>query len=155
MTSIAKIFAIERFNASDSTPLYLRVKKLVQDAIGAEELKQGDSVPSERDVADLLQVSRVTVRKAFSELVDEGLLVQKRGSGTFVGSHRPRIEQPLSRLTSFSEDMRLRGLSTKAHWLARETRLPRRGVISERRDAPRSQGWRVVIRTTPLVPREP
>ena len=124
MTSIAKIFAIERFNTSGATPLYLRVKKLVQDAISAEELKQGDSVPSERDIADLLQVSRVTVRKAFSELVDEGLLIQKRGSGTFVGSRRPRIEQPLSRLTSFSEDMRLRGLSTKSRWLARETRLP-------------------------------
>jgi len=124
MTSVEKIFAIERFNTPDSAPLYMRIKKLVQDAIGSEELKQGDSVPSERDVADLLQVSRVTVRKAFSELVDEGLLVQKRGSGTFVGSKRPRIEQPLSRLTSFSEDMRLRGFSTKSDWLSRETRLP-------------------------------
>ena len=124
MTPAEKIFAIERFQSSDSAPLYLRLKKLVQDAIVADELKQGDSVPSERDVADLLQVSRVTVRKAFLELVSEGLLVQKRGSGTFVGKPKPRLEQPLSRLTSFSEDMRLRGLKTQAQWLSRETRLP-------------------------------
>jgi len=124
MTPVVKIFAIERFHKADSAPLYLRLKKLVQDAIVADELKQGDSVPSERDVAELLQVSRVTVRKAFLELVNEGLLVQRRGSGTFVGNPKPRLEQPLSRLTSFSEDMRLRGIKTEAQWLSRETRLP-------------------------------
>jgi GntR family transcriptional regulator len=124
MTSAGKIFALERFNHSDSAPLYIRIKKLIHEAIATEELKQGDSVPSERDVAELLQVSRVTVRKAFLVLVAEGLLVQKRGSGTFVNNLKPRIEQPLSRLTSFSEDMRLRGITTKALWLSRETRLP-------------------------------
>ncbi len=108
MTSPSRIFASERFARDGAAPLYARVKRLVQEAVTSGELRQGDSVPSERDVAEMLNVSRVTVRKAFSELVAEGVLVQKRGSGTYVNGPVRRIEQPLSRLTSFSEDMKLR-----------------------------------------------
>jgi GntR family transcriptional regulator len=119
-----KVFARHRFESPSNAPLYARIKALVQEAIAAGELKQGDSVPSERDVAALLDVSRVTVRKAFSELVAEGALVQKRGSGTYVNGPLRRIEQPLSRLTSFSDDMKLRGLKTEADWLDRASGLP-------------------------------
>ncbi|MFO1034121.1 MAG: GntR family transcriptional regulator [Hyphomicrobiales bacterium] len=88
-------------------------------------MKAGDSLPSgERDIAELLDVSRVTVRKAFTELVAEGLLVQRRGSGTYVRGASGRIEQPLSRLTSFSEDMKLRGKETRSEWLERSVGLP-------------------------------
>jgi GntR family transcriptional regulator len=69
-------------------------------------------------------VSRVTVRTAFTELVAEGVLLQRRGSGTYVNGAALRIEQPLSRLTSFTQDMELRGLKTDADWLDRSVRLP-------------------------------
>ena len=124
MSLASQVFAPQRFRDSGNAPLYARIKKLVEDAVAAGELKQGDSIPSERDVADLLDVSRVTVRKAFSELVAEGVLVQRRGSGTYVNGPARRIEQPLSRLTSFSEDMKLRGLKTDADWLSRSSGLP-------------------------------
>jgi GntR family transcriptional regulator len=124
MTMASRVFAQRRFDAQQSAPLYLRLKLLVQDAIAGGELKAGDSVPSERDVAELLDVSRVTVRKAFTELVDEGVLVQRRGSGTYVRERTGRIELPLSRLTSFTEDMNLRGIKTVADWLDRSTGLP-------------------------------
>lgn len=124
MTLATRVFAPGRFHDFGSAPLYARIKKLVADAIAAGELKHGDSIPSERDVADMLDVSRVTVRKAFSELVAEGVLVQRRGSGTYVNGPSRRIEQPLSRLTSFSDDMKLRGLKTDADWLDRSTGLP-------------------------------
>jgi GntR family transcriptional regulator len=124
MISAHRVFSAKRFSSGDSAPLYLRVKKLVVNAISAEELKEGDAIPSERDAAELLGVSRVTVRKAFIELVQGGVLVQKRGSGTFVQGKASRIEQPLSRLTSFSEDMQLRGLKTDADWLDRSIGLP-------------------------------
>src|SRR5439155_24931949 len=88
------------------------------------ELKDGDVIPGERDVAEMLDVSRVTVRKAFAELVSDGVLVQRRGSGTYVNGRTRRIEQPLSRLTSFTQDMALRGLKTDADWLDRSTGLP-------------------------------
>lgn len=123
MTTTQRIFAPSRFGSESEQPLYARLKVLVRDAVTAGDLKAGDAVPSERDVAELLDISRVTVRKAFTELVAEGVLVQRRGSGTYVNGPARRIEQPLSRLTSFSEDMRLRGLKTEAQWLDRSTGL--------------------------------
>ena len=124
MNTAEKIFNASRFKPGSSAPLYVRVKKLVQDAIAAGDLKVGDSIPSERDVALMLEVSRVTVRTAFTELVAEGVLLQKRGSGTYVNGPARRIEQALSRLTSFTQDMELRGLKTDADWLDRSTGLP-------------------------------
>ena len=88
-------------------------------AIEAGALKPLDALPGERDIAEAFQVSRVTVRKALSGLVERGLLRQRQGSGTFVASPPQRVEQALSRLTSFTEDMRLRGLAPTVRWLDR------------------------------------
>ena len=124
MSHAQKIFATDRFDRSGSAPLYASLKKLLRQAIEAGDLKEGDAIPAERDVAELLSISRVTVRKAFTELVMEGVLVQRRGSGTYVNGPGRRIEQPLSRLTSFTQDMQLRGIKTDADWLNRVSGLP-------------------------------
>ena len=70
----------------------------------------------ERDLAEMLAVSRITVRKAIDELVEEGLLIRKQGSGTFVSN---RVEKNFAKLTSFSEDMRARGREPRSVWLNR------------------------------------
>ncbi len=124
MNVAQKIFRGSRFDRNGSAPLYARLKNLVQQSIALGELKEGDAVPAERDVAEMLSISRVTVRKAFQELVAEGVLVQRRGSGTYINRPGRRIEQPLSRLTSFTQDMQLRGLKTDADWLSRISGLP-------------------------------
>ena len=124
MSGFETVFVTARFAGHSNAPLYLRVKKLVQDAVADGRLKAGDAIPSERDAAEKLGISRVTVRKAFTEMVRDGTLVQRRGSGTFVRGSGVRLEQPLSRLTSFSEDMQLRGLKTAADWLDRSSGLP-------------------------------
>jgi GntR family transcriptional regulator len=124
MIGAQRLFAASRLQTGSSAPLYARVKKLIHDAVTAGELEEGDAIPSERDVAQLLDISRVSVRKAFSELAAEGVLTQRRGSGTYVRGRPRRLDQSLSRLTSFTQDMQLRGLSTDADWLARTTGLP-------------------------------
>ena len=75
-----------------------------------------DALPPERDLAEELAVSRMTVRKAIEGLVKEGLLVRRHGSGTFVST---RVEKNFSKLTSFSEDMRARGRKPHSVWLNR------------------------------------
>ena len=72
-----------------------------------ERLAVGDAIPSERQLSSDLGVSRLTVRAALDDLVREGLLIRRRGSGTFVSE--PKIAQELT-MTSFTEDMRRRGM---------------------------------------------
>ena len=72
-----------------------------------ERLSIGESIPSERQLTLDFGVSRLTVRAALDELVREGYLVRRRGSGTFVSE--PKIAQELT-MTSFTEDMRRRGM---------------------------------------------
>lgn len=102
-----------------ASPLYLRLKRSIEQAIDSGALKPGDALPSERDIAETGGISRVTVRKAVHDLVRGGLLVQRHGSGTFVAPVGQRVEQSLSRLTSFSEDMARRGLNLRSEWLER------------------------------------
>ena len=100
-------------------PLYLQLKRWIEDAINAGAISPGDALPSERDLAIKVDVSRVTVRKAVAQLVQDGVLVQRHGSGTFVAPATQRVEQSLSQLTSFTEDMARRGMSVRAEWLDR------------------------------------
>ena len=72
-----------------------------------EQLGVGEAIPSERQLGLDLGMSRLTVRAALDDLVREGYLVRRHGSGTFVSE--PKIAQQLT-LTSFSEDMRRRGM---------------------------------------------
>src|SRR5829696_5692508 len=72
-----------------------------------ERLDVGEAIPSERRLSADLGVSRLTVRAALDELVREGHLIRRRGSGTFVSE--PKIAQELT-MTSFTEDMRRRGM---------------------------------------------
>ncbi len=73
-----------------------------------EALEVGQAIPSERRLCEQLGVSRLTLRAALDDLAREGHLTRRHGSGTYVS--RPKIAQPLT-LTSFSEDMRRRGMA--------------------------------------------
>jgi len=79
-----------------------------------EQLGVGQAIPSERHLSADLGVSRLTVRAALDDLVREGYLVRRRGAGTFVSE--PKIAQELT-LTSFTEDMRRRGLKPESRTL--------------------------------------
>lgn len=110
---------LEQLQSVRGGPLYIKLRKMIEDAVASGRLKHGDALPAERDIAEAGDISRVTVRKAIDELVEEGLLVRRRGSGTFVVKPVPRMQQPLSQLTSFTEDMRRRGMVAGSRWLSR------------------------------------
>jgi len=110
--------SISEFNAdlNDHTPLYMQVARKLMDDLSAGRYKVDQALPSERTLSEQLDVSRVTARKAIDQLVEQGLVVRKRGSGNYVA---PRIEQPLSNLSSFSEQLRQRGHQPGSRWLSR------------------------------------
>jgi GntR family transcriptional regulator len=85
-----------------------------------ERLGVGTAIPSERQLSADFGVSRLTVRAALDDLTRQGYLVRRRGSGTYV--QRPKIAQELT-MTSFSEDMRRRGMVPGSRTLSLQRQL--------------------------------
>ena len=109
-----------------SEPKYYAVKRHLLDVIG--ELPPGSAVPTERELAQRMQTSRTTVRQALGELTNEGRLVRRRGSGTYVAE--PKITWPLY-LASFTEQVKANGMSPSAQVLSAQ-RLPASGELAVR-----------------------
>ncbi|HEX3617286.1 MAG TPA: GntR family transcriptional regulator [Solirubrobacteraceae bacterium] len=96
-----------------SEPKYYAVKRHLLEFIGS--LEPGSAVPTERELATDMQTSRTTVRQALTELVVEGRLVRRQGSGTYVAE--PKITWPLY-LGSFTEQVEASGFKPSAQVLA-------------------------------------
>lgn len=109
--------ALGDLDAEGDLPLYLRLQRAIRQAVTDGRVAPEDALPPERSLAEVLKVSRITVRKAIDGLVAEGLLVRRQGAGTFVSG---RVEKSFSRLTSFSEDMIARGRAPRSVWLKKE-----------------------------------
>jgi GntR family transcriptional regulator len=109
-----------KLESSDRTALYQRLHEALRSAIRDDVIGPGSAIPGERELAERLSLSRVTIRKAIKSLVDERLLVQRQGARTSVAR---RVEKPVSVFTSFSQDMIARGFKAGAIWLDREVRV--------------------------------
>ncbi len=92
---------------SNPLPLYYQLKEVLKQQIRAGHLAPHTAIPSEPELVAQYHVSRATVRQALTELVHEGLLYRQHGRGTFVCE--PRVQQNISELTSFSNDLSRRG----------------------------------------------
>jgi GntR family transcriptional regulator len=99
-------------DASAAEPKYYTVKRHLLEFIGS--LEPGSAVPTERELATELATSRTTVRQALGELVVEGRLVRRQGSGTYVAE--PKITWPLY-LASFTEQVEASGFKPSAQIL--------------------------------------
>jgi GntR family transcriptional regulator len=88
-------------------PLGERVRNAIASVLESGAVAAGESLPSEREMAEKLEVSRSTLRQSLQDLVDMGLVWKRPGAGTVVTG---RIPKALSRLSGFTEDMQLRGL---------------------------------------------
>ncbi len=122
--NINEIFDPSAWLSPNGGPRYIQLHRRIEKAIVGGQLPSGTPLPPEREIATMTGLSRVTVRKAVRPLVDDGLIVQRRGSGTIVAQPVKKVEQSLSRLTSFTEDMGRRGMTVTSIWLARGIFLP-------------------------------
>lgn len=107
---------LSRDSAAHQPLAYLRLRRAIRNVVEHRDIEPGQALPSERDLSRALNLSRVTVRKAIAGLVEEGILTQRHGAGTFVAE---RIIKPMSRLTSFTEDLRARGLNPRSEFFER------------------------------------
>ena len=104
MTEPKELFKINR---QEKTPLYDLIEQNLRENILRGQLKLGEAVPSEWELADLYGVSRLTVRTALDNLTRQGWLIRRHGVGTFV-SH-PNVTEISPSKLSFTEQMRAIG----------------------------------------------
>ena len=98
-------------------PKYERLAEALQERVQA--MPPDHSLPTERELLEEYGVSRATVRQAIRLLVQRGLVYNIQGSGTYVAN--PAVVSKTLHLTSFSEDMRQRGLEPSSEILRHET----------------------------------
>lgn len=104
-----------RISHRDPRPIFRQISDALRDEISSGSLPTGASIPSEREYADQLKISRMTVRAAINELVQEGLLVRKPGRATTVATSM--INKSTQGFMSFTEDMEMRGMTASSRLL--------------------------------------
>jgi GntR family transcriptional regulator, N-acetylglucosamine utilization regulator len=120
--------APEIHNASDPWPsptidteggiaLYRQIKQDLTRRIAQGELRPGEALPSEAELCERYGVSRPTLRQATQDLIREGLLVVRRGVGTFVA--QPRVRQQLGSVLGFTDKMAAEGRHASTRVLER------------------------------------
>jgi GntR family transcriptional regulator len=92
---------------SNGLPAYQRIQGTLRKRIEAGDLRTGDAVPSERDLAKIHSVSLMTARHALASLEREGVVERRRGIGTFVSA--PKIH--FNKLMSYTEQMASRSMT--------------------------------------------
>ena len=96
-------------NRHSKIPLYHQLYKVLRKNIIRGEWGPGTLIPPETELCRTYQVSQITARQALDNLVKDGLIFRQRGRGSFVAP--PALETSLTRIISFTEDMRQRGLT--------------------------------------------
>ncbi len=91
---------METLDTTSIVPLYKQLKDMLLSDIVQGRLKANQKIPTELELSEKFQISRMTVRKALAELVDEGVLAKKQGKGTFV--QEEKLTEDLSSPNSFT-----------------------------------------------------
>ena len=105
-------------------PLYVQIGDIIRDGLARGVWKQGERIPSEAELQESFNVSRMTVRGVVSSLVDEGLLQRVPGKGTFVATPKITAKSPMYR--GIREQLETMGYKTQTKLLKFEAVSPPR-----------------------------
>lgn len=119
---------MKKLDRDSGMPLYIQLKEILKEHIEAN-YRPGDMIPVESEIEEMYQVSRMTVRKAIDELVDDQIVVKQQGRGTFVQS--PKITQDMSRIFSWTEEMQQLGKQTETRGLEIQEVRPSRKMAQQ------------------------
>ncbi|MBE0408890.1 MAG: GntR family transcriptional regulator [Anaerolineales bacterium] len=117
---------INRFNTA--IPIYVQIAETLLNRIESGELVPGDRLPPERELSEMLSVNRMTVRRALNMLAGQGLLIRRRGDGTYVAG--PKIELNAGRLFPFTKGMQRKGYMPGARVITFEKKMAGTSVAS-------------------------
>ena len=114
---------------TDVTPLYRQLKDIIKSSILSGEFKPNFRIPTEDELSEKYNVSRITVRKAITDLVEEGLLVKKQGKGTFVSSQK--VKRNIIEFLSFTLTCQINGVKPGSRVIRKELIEPSDTDITE------------------------
>lgn len=129
-------------NARGRMVKYIIIRDWIADRIASGEFASGAQLPSEHDIMELFQVSRVTVRQAFDQLRALGMIEARRGKGYFV--NRLLATAQLERLQSFGEMMAPLGVPTHSDVINLREIIPDAATARELRVDPAASVLRMV-----------
>jgi len=109
------LFDAIELDKNSPVPIYFQLQQGIHELINNKQLSEGEQLPTEEEVCSLFNISRMTVRQAYNSLLKMELIYRQKGRGTFVASQKYIFE--LSRLHSFSEDMKKRGFKIRSQVL--------------------------------------
>lgn len=105
-----------RINPKANRAIYLQLLDMIEQQISERKLVPGDILPSENEFCEAYHISRTTIRQTLRELENLGLIMRKRGLGTFVCE--PKVSRHLGNLYSFTEDMKKIGMTPSSRVLS-------------------------------------
>jgi len=103
-------------------PLYFQLKEQIKQNILKGEYKEGDLIPSERELSNNYELSSTTIRRALNDLVQENFLDRKAGKGTFV--RRRKVKRDLRKVLGFTKNMTEMGLTPTTKVLSQKLVTP-------------------------------
>lgn len=112
-----------------TVPLHTQIAETLRIQIQNDEFKDQDGFPSERELAEQYEVSRMTVRQALQKLRQEGLIYHERGVGTFVNNRKLDIHT--RNLNGFSEEMISLGLKPSSRVLTLKRELAEKNIMQD------------------------
>ena len=115
--------------SNKAIPLYYQLETLLRKKIESGDFTADAPLPSEDALANEYNVSRITVRQAMASLEQDGLIVRKRGKGTFISPNAAPLKLP--RYTGSIEDLVLMGKRTSTEvlestWIAAPDHIRKR-----------------------------
>ncbi len=119
LTSADGFMASLRLDATTSEPYYQQLRRQIQNGIATGELPAGSNLPSERVLADLLQISRTTVKHCYNDLRKDQLLSTHGRGGTQVQAHSDAPDLA-GKLKSFADEMQEQGRVASTQLVSRE-----------------------------------
>src|SRR6266567_671671 len=111
----ARNLHFEPLDKTSFTPLYFQIQSHLLKMIKSGELRAGDPVPSEEELARVYGVSRMTTRQALQSLKSQGYAAGQKGRGTFVT--QPKVEKDIAHLAGFTAEMRSLGMRASSRVL--------------------------------------
>lgn len=110
-------------------PLYMQLKEIIKNKITTGEYAENAKIPPEPELTNTYGISRITVRRAIEDLVEEGYLIKKQGKGTFVSRHK--VFRKIEYVTGFTDSCRANGFTPASAVLERKI-IPADDALAEK-----------------------